>query len=339
MTTVRPDDAQRTDQMRRPARGTSPAWNRGLRIIRSSGTLIGLIAIIAIFGIAAPQTFLTAANATNILEQIATLTVVATVQTIVMVVGDFDLSVGATASLAAVTAASMMVAGVPVPVAIVIALLVGAAIGALNGILVAYIGLSAFVATLASMTSIVGVAYIVSGGTTIFALPEAFVAIGSDRVLGLPVTVVIAIVIVVIGYILLKRTTLGRRLYAVGGNPKAALLSGVKVDRIRFTAFVIVGVGAAIGGLFLAARLNSAQATIGEPVLLPSIAAVFLGMTMYRDGSPRVVGTLVGVAILGVLSNGLNITGVNSYVQQAVTGLIIILAVAIPSFSARRKAR
>lgn len=304
--------------------------------LRSSGTLLGLAVIVLVFAVRAPDTFLTPTNGRNILEQVATLMVVAGVQTVVMVVGDFDLSVGATASLAAVVAGHLLLGQHGVLLAVAVAVACGAAVGAVNGVLVAYVGLSSFVATLASMTSIAGSAYLLSGGSNLFGFPASFLRLGQDRLVGVPILVLVAAAVAGLVWLALRHTTLGRRWYAVGGNPQAAELSGVDVAGVRVLAFVVVGIGAAIAGLMLASRLDSAQATIGDPVLLPSIAAVFLGMTMYRDGSPRLLGTVVGVAILGVLTNGLNILGVSSYAQQTVTGLIIILAVAVPSYLARR---
>lgn len=316
----------------------TPARSWAARL-RSSGTLLGLAVIVLVFSIAAPDTFLTPTNGRNILEQVATLMVVAGVQTVVMVVGDFDLSVGATASLSAVVAGQLLLDQQGVALAVAAALACGALVGAVNGALVAYVGLSSFVATLASMTSIAGTAYLISGGSNLFGFSGSFLRLGQGRLVGVPIVVLVAVAVAGLVWLALGHTPLGRRWYAVGGNPQAAELSGVNVAAVRVMAFVVVGLGAAVAGLMLASRLDSAQATIGDPVLLPSIAAVFLGMTMFRDGSPRLLGTVVGVAILGVLTNGLNILGVSSYAQQTVTGLIIILAVAVPSFLARRARR
>ncbi|HWH98004.1 MAG TPA: ABC transporter permease, partial [Pseudolysinimonas sp.] len=228
---------------------------RALRVVRRYGTLIGLLLIIVIFAIASPTVFLSPINLRNVLEQMAVLTVIASVQTAVMVVGDFDLSVGACASFSAIVAAVALHGGVPVPMAVVLALAAGALIGLVNGFLVAYIGLSAFIATLASMTSIIGLAFILSGGTTLIGFPAEFLAIGQGRLLGLPYTVFIAALVLIVMSVVLSRTTLGRTFYAIGGNSHAAELSGVNVSRARFTAFIIVGVGSALGGIFLVSRL------------------------------------------------------------------------------------
>lgn len=298
------------------------------------GTLLGLVLLMALFtGLDRRGIFLTTGNLTNILEQIAILTMVAAVQTVVMVVGDFDLSVGALASLVGVVTATLLVGGMPVPLAILVALGIGLLAGAVNGVLVAYVGLSAFIATLATMTSFTGLALLVSNGTTVFGLPEAFVGIGQGRLGPVPMPVVIAVALCVVVWFVLSRTVLGRQWYAVGGNAEAARLSGVNNRLVRFGAFLVSGAGAALAGVVLTARLASGHPNAGDPMMLMSIAAVFLGMTLSRAGAPSIGGTAVGLGIVGVLSNGLNLLQVNSYVQQVLTGLIIIAAVSLSKFS------
>lgn len=298
------------------------------------GTLLGLVLLMALFtGLDRRGIFLTTGNLTNILEQIAVLTMVAAVQTVVMVVGDFDLSVGALASLVGVVTATLLVGGMSVPLAIVVALSIGVSAGAINGALVAYVGLSAFIATLATMTSFTGLALLVSRGSTVFGLPDSFVAIGQGRLGPVPMPVVIAVVLGVVVWFVLSRTVLGRQWYAVGGNAEAARLSGVNNKLVRFGAFLVSGFGAALAGVVLTARLASGHPNAGDPMMLMSIAAVFLGMTLSRAGAPGIGGTAVGLGIVGVLSNGLNLLQVNSYVQQVLTGLIIIAAVSLSKFS------
>ncbi len=201
--------------------------------------------------------------------------------------------------------------------------------------LIAYVNLSAFVATLATMTSVVGLAYLVTAGTTLFSLPPEFNELGQGRLLQIPMPVYIAIVISAILWVVLRFTTIGRSWHAVGGNVEVSRLSGVNVRRARMLAFTFAGLISAIGGILLAARLGSASAVQGSDNMMFSVAAVFLGMTVIRSGRANLVGTMVGVAIIGVMSNGLNILGVNAYVQQVVTGLIIIAAVTLSSLRTR----
>jgi ribose transport system permease protein len=230
-----------------------------------------------------------------------------------------------------------MLAGTATLPAIIAALAVGLLIGIGNGLLVAYLNLSAFVATLATMTSVTGLAYLVTSGTTLFNLGSGFNFLGQGRVLKIPLPVYVAIILAVILWAVLRFTTTGRRWYAIGGNVEVSRLSGVNVRRGRLLAFTAAGFIAAIGGILLAARLGSASAVQGSDNLLFSVAAVFLGMTVIKSGQANIVGTMVGVAIIGVMSNGLNILGVNSYVQEVVTGLIIIAAVTLSSLKHRER--
>lgn len=310
--------------------GLPPTRRVGVgRVLRQSGTGIGLILLIAIFGILRPTVFLTVGNFVNILEQISILAIIAAVQTVVMVVGDFDLSVGSTASLGGALTAVLLMADWSIPAAIAVALIVGALIGAVNGLLVSYLKVSAFIATLATMTSVTGLAFIVTNGANIFGFTTDFSPLGQGRLLGVPVPVYIAVTVSLLIWALLRFTTIGRRWRAVGGNAEVARLSGIRVDWVRFIAFVIAGLGSALAGIILVSRLASATAQAGDSQMLLAIAAVFLGMTMSSYGGANIGGTLVGVAILGVLTNGLNIVGVNTYVQQLLTGLIIVAAVGL----------
>ncbi|MDA4893105.1 ABC transporter permease [Streptomyces sp. MS2A] len=305
--------------------------------LASYGTLIGLVGLIVLFAAMKPQVFFTPLNFTNILEQVAILAMIAAVQTVVMVVGDFDLSVGSLASLTGVITAQLLVGGMHPAVAVLIGLGAGVIAGAVNGFLVAYLGLSAFIATLATMTSFSGLALLLSSGTTVFGLPDAFVWLGQGRLGMIPVPVVIAVVVALIVWFVLSKTVIGRSWYAVGGNAEAARLSGVKTRAVRFSAFLVSGFGAALAGIILTARLASAHPSAADPFMLSSIAAVFLGITLSRAGQPTIGGTVVGLGIVGVLSNGLNIMQVNSYVQQILTGLIIVLAVSLSRLSRKRR--
>jgi ribose transport system permease protein len=307
------------------------------KFLVQGGTTIALILLVVFFFAMRPDVFLTFTNVRNILFQVSILAIIAGAQTLVMVVGDFDLSLAATSSLAGAVAASLMLDGTATLPAILVALAVGLGVGLANGFLVAYVGLSAFVATLATMTSVTGLAYLVTEGTTLFDLPAGFNSLGQGRVLNIPVPVYIAIVLSVVLWGLLRFTTTGRKWYAIGGNVEVSRLSGINVQRGRLLAFAAAGLISAIGGILLAARLGSASAVQGSDNLLFSVAAVFLGMTVIRSGRANLVGTMVGVAIIGVMSNGLNILGVNSYVQQVVTGLIIIAAVTLSSVRTRER--
>jgi ribose transport system permease protein len=315
-------------------------------LIRRFGGLAGMVAIVLFFAISLPDTFLTARNWLNISQQVSMLAVVAATMTVVMVMGDFDLSVGAMASLAGVVAATLFVQGWPVPAALAVALAVGLAGGLLNGVLVSLVGILPFVATLATLTIFSGAAFIVSGGRTIFGrdIPTGFsdfarggpvIGMVDDRALVLPNLTLLALAVIAVVWIVLEQTTYGRRLYAIGGNREAAHLAGLPVTGLRLSAFAFTGVGAAVAGLMYASRVASANPTQGDGLMLTAIAAVFLGMTLTRDGQPRVLATIGGVVVLGVLDNGLTQMRVDSYVREVLVGAIILAAVGLSAFGRR----
>ena len=318
-----------------------------MSLLRRAGPVAGMVLIVLGFWIALPGTFMTAQNWLNISQQVAMLMVAAATMTVVMAMGDFDLSVGAMASLAGVVAAVLFVAGWPVWAALVAALAVGLVGGLANGVLVSLVGILPFVATLATLTVFSGAAFLVSDGRTIFGrdIPEGFAAFArgglplwsdGDRVVRLPNLTLVAVAVTAAVWVVLEQTNYGRRLYAIGGNPEAARLAGVPVRALRLTAFAFTGAGAAIAGLMYAARVASANPQQGDGIMLQAIAAVFLGMTLTEHGQPRVLATVAGVVVLGVLDNGLTQLNVNSYVREVLIGAIILIAVGTSALGRRR---
>lgn len=321
-----------------------------VRFLRHYGTLIGMVAIVLVFWALLPDTFMTARNWLNITQQVSMLTVAAVAMTVVMVVGDFDLSVGSMASLSGIVAAVLFTLGWPVPVAVGAALVVGLAGGLVNGVLVSVIGILPFVATLATLTMYSGAAFILSGGKTIFGrdIPHSFadfaksgLPLGSlgDKPVVLPWLTLLALAITGAVFVVLELSTYGRRLYAIGGNAEAARLAGVRVTWLRLTAYGFTGVGAAVAGLMYASRVASANPTQGEGLMLNAIAAVFLGMTVTRHGQPRVLASVLGVLVLGIMDNGLTQLQVDSYVREVLVGLIILLAVSISALGRKATGR
>lgn len=315
-------------------------------VLRHLGTLIGLLVIVLFFAAQLPDTFLSARNLINISQQIAMLSVVAFTMTVVMVMNDFDLSVGSTASLAGIVAAVLFAMGYPIWVGVAAAVAAGILGGLINGALVAYLGILPFVATLGTLTIFSGLAFFISGGETIFGrdIPKPFgefarsgVPLDGVGLAGaqLPYLTIVAIVTLALVWVTLEHTVFGRKLYAIGGNIEAARLAGIDVARARLAAFAITGFGAAVAGLMYASRVASANPTQGAGLMLDAIAAVFLGMTMGKQGEPRVLATLVGVLILGILDNGLTQMQVDSYVREMLVGSIVIAAVAISSLGRR----
>ncbi len=314
--------------------------------LRHYGSLIGMAAIVLFFWIALPDTFMTLRNWLNISQQLSMLVVVAVTMTVVMVMGDFDLSVGAMASLSGVVAATLFAQGLPVPVALAAALAVGLLGGIANGVLVSLVGILPFVATLATLTMFSGAAFLVSDGKTIFGrdIPQGFsdfarsglpLGIWGDSPVLLPSLTVLAVAVTFLVWLVLEHTIYGRRLYAIGGNVAAARLAGVKVSHLRLSAFAFTGVGAALAGIMYASRVASANPVQGDGLMLTAIAAVFLGMTLTRDGQPRVLATVAGVVTLGVMDNGLTQLQVDSYVRQVLVGAIILVAVSISALGRR----
>lgn len=315
-------------------------------MIRRFGGVLGMLAVVVFFAVNLPDTFLTARNLLNVSQQISMLAVVAVSMTVVMVMSDFDLSVGAMASLAGVVAATLFMQGWSIPAALAVAMSVGLVGGLFNGLMVSLIGILPFVATLATLTVFSGLAFMISDGRTIFGrdIPEAFgefarggPIIGSvdERTLVLPNLTLVAIIVAFLIWVVLEQTSYGRRLYAIGGNREAARLAGLPVVWLRLSAFAFTGIGAAMAGLMYASRVASANPTQGDGLMLTAIAAVFLGMTITRDGQPRVLATLAGVVILGVLDNGLTQMRVDSYIREVLVGAIILLAVGLSALSRR----
>ena len=315
-----------------------------MNLIKKYGTLIGFLSIVIFFTINLPNTFLTANNLINISQQISMLAVVAFTMTIVMVMNDFDLSVGSMASLSGIVAAVLFSMGYPIWIGIIAALCVGIIGGLFNGFLVSIIGILPFVATLGTLTMFSGFAFLVSGGKTIFGrdIPTEFSSFARSGLeityldLKIPFLSILALFILLIVWFVLEQTIYGRRLYSIGGNAEASFFAGIKVKQLRLSAFALTGLGAAIAGLMYSSRVASANPTQGSGLMLEGIAAVFLGMTMSEEGEPRVLYTFLGVLILGILDNGLTQMSVDSYIREVLIGFIVILAVAFSSITKRR---
>ena len=299
-------------------------------ILQRWGTLIAFALLCFGFTLAAPDTFASWPNLLNLLQQVTTLAIVAVSATLVMVIGEFDLSIGFIASLAAVLAFVLFGEEVDIWLAFVAGLLAGLGAGAVNGVLVAAFSVPSFVATLANGTILGGLAYWASGGASLFqGVPDGFKALGRGTIAGIPTLAYwMAAVLLSVAFVL-AQTEFGRRLHAIGSNREAARLAGLPILRDRIVTFVLSGGLAALAGLLLASRLGSVQHTMGDPLLLPAYAAVFLGTTVSATGTPTVHGTFLGVAIAGVLANGLTIVGVEPFVQRMLTGAIIIGAVLV----------
>lgn len=302
------------------------------------GALLVLAVLIIVTSILAPSTFPTVDNAINILNQSALSAIIAMGLTFVLVTGEFDLSIGNTASLAGVSACALMVsADLSIPMALVAVLLVGGVVGLVNGFVVTYMNVSALVATLGVGTIVIGVNYMISDGAPIsLGDPDAFLEITFGRFLGIPYPVFIMLAIAALLWWLLNRTVLGQSMQAVGGNRVAAELSGIRVDRVRVIAFVVCSMCAAVTGFLLASRTGSAAVSAGDTYLLSAFAASFFGSAVLRDGQFHILGTLVGVITVSVGFNSIALIGLETYWQYFFQGLLLILGVGVGTLARRR---
>jgi ribose transport system permease protein len=324
----------------RVARVAAAAGGRG-------GALIILIALVIGFSIATPN-FFTEQNLLNILRQYSVPMILAVGQTIVIVSRGIDLSVASTSAL---SGSLMGVAfahwGWPEPAALALGVAAGFAVGAFNGFVITKWHVPDFIATLGTFSAVRGIALLITDGLPVpdFAkaqegrtVPESVNTLGSDALLGIPLIAIVALACVLVGGFILGRTTLGRAAYAIGGNTEAARVSGIRVERSKVWIYVISGVFAAIAGFMLTGRQGSANALMGEGMELQSIAAVVIGGTNLFGGEGRVSGTVIGILVIAVIGNGLQILGVAEFWQRVVNGLIIVAVVAIDQWR-RRQAR
>jgi ribose transport system permease protein len=293
-----------------------------------------LVALVILMSVMAPN-FNRVDNLLNIARSISVNAILAAGLTFVILTGGIDLSVGSIVAVSGVVAVVAAIAGWPAPMAILAGMAVGAACGLVNGALTAYLALAPFIVTLGTMTFLRGLAYTITEGQPIVSSDLNFRAMGNGYLGGIPIPVLVMLVVYVVAWFVLERTRYGRHVYAVGGNAQAAKLAGVRVNRVTTSVYVAAGACAGLAGVIFAARVISAQPTAGTGYELDAIAAVVLGGTSLAGGRGRIIGTLVGSVILGVLSTGLILLNVPFFTQLLIKGVVIILAVAIDSLKQR----
>jgi ribose transport system permease protein len=320
-----------------PELAGSPGSLRALRILSRYATLIALAVMIIVFSIHSPNAFFTVDNFVNVLNQSSLTALIAGGLTVTLIVGEFDLSIGYASSLAGVLVAGLMgQQGLPVALAVLAVMAVGGGIGAVNGILVAKAGINAVVATLGIGTILVGVSYTYTNGQPIATgLPDVFLNFALGKVWGVPKPVLITAAVLALLWVIVNLTDLGQRLQAVGGNPEAARLSGIAVDRVKIFAFVTSGVCAALTGIMLSSLIGSGTLAAGDSYLLSAFAAVFLGSATLRDGEFHILGTVIGVIIINTGINGLSIFGVATSYQNIFTGSVLIIGVGLSTVARR----
>lgn len=299
------------------------------------GTVIALVVLIIGFAILNPSEFLAWGNIQTIMSQAAGLAIIAAGLTLVLISGDFDLSVGAVATAAGFVAALLVEKGTSVPIAILVAVVFGASLGVINGLVTVVLNVSSFIATLAMLTIATGLATWWSSSESVPITDDGFLNLARDKPLGIPLAALVAIVIYVVLWVVLERTRPGRSLYAAGANPHAARLVGIRVGLARTLAFATCSFLAAIAGVLLAARLSAAYQGAGSSYLLDGFAAAFLGAVTLRLGQFHIGGTAIGIMLLTILANGLDVISAPSYVAQLVSGFILVVAVASAGVRAR----
>jgi len=320
------------------------SWSsRLMRQLRNGlGPLCAALVIICIaLSFASPE-FLTTSTLTNIMVQVSVVGIAAVGGTFVIITSGIDLSVGSLVALTGMVAATLMAGSTPDNVGLgiaglAVAIAVGAGVGALNGISIAWLRLVPFIVTLAMMAMARGLTLAISDGRTKFDFPGAFTVFGAKSIAGLPMPMIVMLIVFLLGHVLLRKTTFGHQVFAVGGNREAARLAGIPVQRVTFLTYVLAGVTAAIAGIVLAGRLNSALPSAANGLELQVIAGVVIGGTSLAGGRGSIIGTFIGVVLIGVINVGLSLLGVNPFWTQFIQGGVIFAAVMLDVVNQRRK--
>ena len=299
-----------------------------IQYLQDYGSFIALIFLVVVISVISPD-FRTVNNFLSLLRQSAINGLIAFGMTCIILTGGIDLSVGSVLALTSIICAHTIKIGLPAPLSMLIALIFGIILGTISGLMVTKSRLQPFIATLITMTGYRGLTMILSGGRPISRLGDNLLLnqIGKGSLLGIPIPVWILIIFFAIFLFVLKKTVLGRQIYATGSNSKAAELAGINTNNIKLIVYAVSGFMASLSGLILVSRLGSAQPTLGSGYELDAIAAVALGGTSMTGGRGKITGTLIGILIIAVLNNGLNIIGVSSSYQEVVKALVIFLAV------------
>jgi ribose transport system permease protein len=293
------------------------------------GIFAAAAVIFIIFGVL-NENFLTLNNLRDVAVSASVNALIGIGLTFVIITGGIDLSVGSIASFVGIVSAALMVnSGVPPIPGLLLGLVLGFVAGGLNGLLITVLKLPPFIATLGTMSVYQGLAYVATNGQPVYNVPEPFVLLLNSYIGGIPIVVVVVIIVAVLAWLLLRKTVFGQNVIATGGSEETAWLSGVRVNRVKIIVYGISGMLAALGGLVVVARISAAQSEAGAPYLLTAIAAAVIGGANLMGGEGRIAGTLVGALILGALTNGLVLLNVPSFYEQIVTGLVVVIAVAI----------
>lgn len=298
--------------------------------------VIALLALVLFFSFTS-ESFFTATNLFNILRQVAIIGICSVGMTFVILTGGIDLSVGSVVGVAAVTAGTLMSQGVHFVLASIVALLTGMIIGLFNGVLINEIGMFPMIATLGMMTALRGVAYLITGGLPVYGVPKPFLILGQGYLFKIPIPVIIMVAIFILGYIILNKTVFGRTVYGSGGNAEASRLSGVSVRFVTYEIYALEGLLAALAGVILLSRVNSGQPTAGTGYEMDIITACVLGGVSITGGEGKIGGVLIGVIIMGVLTNGMILMNIPEFWQWVVKGSVLLLAVTFDKLGQKHK--
>jgi len=296
--------------------------------LQTAATLTVLVLMGVLFASFSDR-FLTISNFQNVMRNAAPLIIASCGMTAVMIARGLDLSVGSVLAAASVLAASLAVAGVPIYAAFALAVLFGASVGFINGLIIAKISVSPIIVTLGMLNIARGIAYLITPSAILVGLPRNWSDLGTSKIFGLPLPILIAALVALSFQILLSQTTLGKRIYAIGGNEEAARLSGISVHRSLIFLYVLSGATAALAGIVLASRIGVGDPNIGIGFELQVIAAVIIGGTSLSGGEGRIIGTVIGALIIAVLGNGLNLVGVEPFWQWVAQGVVLIVAIIV----------
>lgn len=314
---------------------TTASLPRRLATMREAALLAMIAVLVLTMSFASPY-FLSVANFQAVIAGMVPTAIIVVGMTILLVSGSFDLSVGSVMALSSTVVALLLLAGLPMIPSILAACAVGLVIGALNGLIVTGLGVNPLIATLGTMSMARGAALVFTEGFSLSSLPEAFAVFGKAQILGLPLMAWIMLALVVLGDIGLRRTRFLRQVYFIGGNERAAALSGIPVARVRVVCFMLSGLLAAFAGILLASRLMSGTPTAGNALELQVLAAAVIGGASLRGGEGTVLGAFLGVVFVALISNAMTMLAVSIYWQMIVTGFVLIVAVAVDVL-ARRK--
>jgi ribose transport system permease protein len=323
----------------RPPAAPAPATGGLVGFLARYGVILAMVATFAAFSLLRPDAFFTTFMMKAILRDCAPLLIASLGITFVLVMNDYDLSIGGLTALLA-TSCVLLVSeahvGLPVPVAILATIALGGALALTNGVLIAYVGLPSFILTIAMGTVFTGVGLQLTGSGSIYqGIPAGYVAIASGRTFGLSNQVYIAVAVLIVAHVFLRHTEAGRYMYAIGGNAEAARLSGVRVCLLKAAGFGVVGIAAAITAILLTSQAGAANPNTGLGLLLPAYAAAFLGSSMFRLGSFTAIGTAIGALYLQIIGSGLTILNLSGPLVQIIQGAILAAAIFLSRFARR----